>query len=258
MMKWGRIEGVLQAGSKKLEGASLAARWVKPENLAAHPDFYWGTGTKKDGRFVFEQVMPGTIHLSRSILSRGLGSYWSTYYGSVEVKPGETTSCTIGGTGRAVIGQVVLPDSASVDFREYTARIVPMPENRDDLISPELPKEYWPEPEPEKRESCNVKRLTWYRTPEGKRYKEQSERYNRAISILRFAVLDTDGRFRFDDLPDGDYALIISKTENCGLDFSLGDWHLSDSLTIDSHAGNGSREPLDLGERKLIGNRKPH
>ncbi len=255
LIKWGRIEGTLQAGEKKLEGTEMMARWTKPENWAAAPIFYWGTRTKKDGRFVMEQVMPGTVTLHRMISDGGVLASWLTYCESVEVKPGETTFCTVGGKGRAAVGRAVLPQNdAEIDFRDYTARIVIMPENVDDLISPVLPKEYWPEqnPTPEQQETCNVKLLAWYQTPEGKQYKEQRERHLQATANLRFAVLDAEGRFRFGDLPCGNYALVISATDNCGMDFAIGDWYLRDSFAIDSPSES---EPFDLGERKLVENR---
>jgi hypothetical protein len=157
LRKWGRIEGTFRAGTKKLEGAELSLRWRKPETLPVHPGFYSGTTTKKGGRFVIEQVMPGTVDFSQYVPAKGLGSSWSSYCGTVEVRSGETTVCMLGGTGRAVTGKAVTPEP--VDFTKYTARIVPRPENPEDLIPPVLPREYWPERDPKDPNRCNIKRL---------------------------------------------------------------------------------------------------
>jgi hypothetical protein len=247
LMKWGRIEGTLQAGTKKLEGTTMAVRWRKPDDLPVSPGFYSGAVTKKDGRFVVEQVMPGTNRVSRHVPSGSLGSAWSSYAGTIEVKSGETTHCTIGGTGHAVTGQaaVAQPEiSKPVEWNKYTARVVPNPENMDDLTAPILPREYWPDWEQTDPNQCNVKRLLWDATEEGQQYKERMDRYSRAIAILRFAQLREDGTFRFDDLPPGDYVMVISETINCGMDSEAGDWRLQHTFTLD----DSTDDTLDFGK----------
>ncbi|MCL2119568.1 MAG: carboxypeptidase-like regulatory domain-containing protein [Planctomycetaceae bacterium] len=245
LLKWGRVEGTLQAGTKTLEGTVIAVRWQTPDSLPTNPGFYLGTVTKKDGRFVFEQVMPGTVKLSRTVTGGGSSSGWSTYTGTLDVKPGETTYCVIGGTGKAVVGRAVV--SEPVEWLEYTARIVPKPENMGDLTYPVLPREYWPDREQKDPYQCNIKRLLWETTEEGRQYKEQVSRYNKAMAILRFAPLRPDGTFRFDDLPPGDYVLVISETINCGMDSKAGNWRLQSAFTID----DPTEEPLDFGELML-------
>jgi hypothetical protein len=241
LLKWGRIEGTLQVGDKKLEGTSVAIRWAKSDAFSVSPSFYQGATTKKDGRFTMEQVMPGTISVTRSVYipALGISGSWSSHCGTVEVKPGETTVCTVGGKGNIVIGRASVPETT--DFSHYTARIVVKPDNLDDLISPTLPKEYWGDPWADDPSSCNIARLAWYQTDEGKKYQQQSERSSRAVRQLRFTVLQKEGTFRFDDLPVGDYAMVISSTDNCGMDFEAGEWHILTTFTV-------SGQPVDLGE----------
>jgi len=248
LTKWGRIEGTLQAGDRKLEGADLHIRWVKPDDLPVGVSPWRGARTKKDGRFVIEEVMPGTINVLRLVHAGGLGSSWSSYYGTIEVKPGETTVCVIGGTGRAVVGRAMVP--ANISFMQYTARIVPKPDDLADLKTPTIPREYLPQPDDDP-ETCNLRLLAWYQTDEGKEYQRQSERNSRAVRNLRFFALNRDGTFRFDDLPAGDYALVISETVNCGLGTEVGDWHLQTVFTV---AEQGGALPIDLGELPLVRN----
>jgi len=247
LAKWGRIEGTIQAGDRKLEGTGITIRWVKPDALPVAPMFYQGTRTKKDGRFVFEQVMPGKINVTRDVPARGIGSSWSSYCDTVEVKPGETTVCVIGGTGRSVVGKVIV--SKTIDFTQYTARLVVKPEDLADLISPELPKEYWPDPFAADQASCNLKRLAWNQTDEGREYQRRLERNNKATRNLRFSVLKRDGTFRFDDLPAGDYALMISVTDNCGMDFGAGEYYVQSVFTVDDVT---ETPPLDLDELVFV------
>lgn len=252
LQRWGRIEGTLICGTKTLEGTSVSASWEKPDSLSAHPRFYSATGTKKEGRFVLEQVFPGTISINRYISAERGPFLWSTYYGTVEVAPGETVRCTIGGTGRAVVGKaVVVTDLEDVDFTKYTARLVKKPENPDDLTAPELPSEYQFDRNRSQDDqfSCNLRQLRWYQTPEGARYQEQLKRYLKATNNIRFNVLRSDGTFRFDDLPDGDYTLVISKTENCGLDCVVGPLHYHGFFTVDQSPQ--TKAPLKLGELTL-------
>jgi hypothetical protein len=62
---------------------------------------------------------------------------------------------------------------------------------------------------------------------------------------IRFCVLRRDGTFRFDDLPPGEYTMVISVSANCGMDFNAGAWHYQMTFTVDE-----AEEPLpmDLGE----------
>ncbi|MGL6196463.1 MAG: carboxypeptidase-like regulatory domain-containing protein [Thermoguttaceae bacterium] len=249
LIKWGRIEGTIQSGKKTLEGTNIAIRLDKSNGLPVLPSYYQGTTTKRNGNFVFTQVMPGTITISKDVPT-SINSAWSSYCGSVEVKPGETTVCTIGNSGQAVTGKAVAP--GKIDYRKYTARIVVKPENLDDLQYPELPKEYWPDPSQDAPNSCNVKRLAWYNTPEGKKYKDKLELYGKAVTKLRFTVLNPDGTFLFDDIPAGEYALLISETDNCGMGFDVGDWYVMSTFTVVNFDEPQNAPPLDLGNLNLL------
>ena len=231
----------------------MATRWVKPDALPASPGFYRGATTKQGGRFVFEQVMPGTINVTRNVLGSGIGSSWSSYVGTIEVKPGETTVWTIGGTGRAVVGKVTVP--TAVDFRQFTARIVVKPDDLEDLKTPIIPNEYLPDPFADDQASCDLRLLAWYQTDEGKEYQRRSERNNRAVRNLRFCVLQRDGTFRFDDLPAGEYALVISETVNCGMGTEIGDWHWQSVFTVNVTVSEpNAASPMDLGELPMVRN----
>jgi len=82
-----------------------------------------------------------------------------------------------------------------------------------------------------------------------KEYQRQSERSGKALRQLQFSVLKKEGTFRFDDLPAGDYALVISLTDNCGMDFGAGDWYLQSSFTVD---GQSDTLPIDLGKLSFV------
>ena len=101
-------------------------------------------------------------------------------------------------------------------------------------------------------ETCNLRLLAWYETDEGKEYQRQIERYQRAVSQqLRFFPLNRDGTFRLDDLPAGDYVLVISENINCGVGTEAGDWHWQSVFAVDEQE---ETSPIDLGELPLVGN----
>ena len=247
LLKWGRIEGTLQAGDRALEGTRLRLRWVKPDDLPVAVSPWRGAMTKKDGRFVIEEVRPGIVRVMRLVPS-GIGSFWSSYFGTIEVKPGETTVCVLGGTGRAVVGKATIP--GNVSFIQYTARLIPKPDDLEDLTTPVIPREYLPDPNDDP-ETCNLRLLAWYQTDEGKEYQRRSERNSKAMQQLRFAPLNRDGVFRFDDLPAGDYTLVISETVNCGMGTEVGDWHWQSVFTVNEP---NAPSPIDLGELPMIRN----
>ncbi|MDR2168589.1 MAG: hypothetical protein LBP59_00425 [Planctomycetaceae bacterium] len=81
------------------------------EHLTSASVFYQGNKTGKDGKFVFEQVFPGTSKMTRIVSAGNLDSSWSSFVRTIEVKSGETTYCTIGGDGKSVVGQAVAPET---------------------------------------------------------------------------------------------------------------------------------------------------
>ena len=68
---------------------------------------------------------------------------------------------------------------------------------------------------------------------------------NKAMRPLRFSVLKKDGTFRFDGLPIGGYTLMISLTDNCGMDFEADERHWQSVFTVDN---SNETLPMDLGE----------
>ncbi len=62
--------------------------------------------TDKEGRFVFERVPPLDMSLS-DVVGNSMA-----HTACFKVELGQTTKLTVGGTGRPVIGRVVIPDRA--------------------------------------------------------------------------------------------------------------------------------------------------
>jgi hypothetical protein len=71
--------------------------------------FEYDTKTDENGHFVFHRVLPGKGMIAR-LVPMGIHSRHFSHSIGIEIKSGETTRVQIGGTGRPVIGKVLIPD----------------------------------------------------------------------------------------------------------------------------------------------------
>ncbi|UCF17693.1 MAG: redoxin domain-containing protein, partial [Phycisphaerales bacterium] len=113
---WGRIEGTLRIGTQP--GADrLVAFLHESRSHMEQPRIYYEyeTQTDKNGRFAFTRVFPGKGVVTRAIPMGTRGRRFS-HSVDVEVKSGQTARVQIGGTGRPVIGKVVVPDMIKDTF----------------------------------------------------------------------------------------------------------------------------------------------
>ena len=80
------------------------------------------------GRFVFDRVVPGSLMLARRI-DLSDHSFSSSHTTRIDVKPDHTTPVALGGSGRPVIGRVVVPEGfrQSVDWGYSLNRLSPKP-----------------------------------------------------------------------------------------------------------------------------------
>jgi len=119
---WGRIEGTLRIGAKP--GADKAIAFLpKSSREVEQPRmrFEYETQTDKNGRFVFSRVLPSEGVVARAIPIGPRARRFSHSVG-VKVKSGQTTRVQIGGTGRPVVGKVVIPEMIEDKFDwQYTS-----------------------------------------------------------------------------------------------------------------------------------------
>ncbi len=110
LQPWGRVEGKVLLGSRPGGNETVRILLDRPAETGT-PKIYHDCGgvTDQDGHFVLERVPPGRGKVCREIrISERSGRF--TDYMPIEIKAGETTSVTIGGKGRPVIGKVVFPE----------------------------------------------------------------------------------------------------------------------------------------------------
>ncbi len=107
---WGRVEGTLRIGGKPGAGEQIQLSAVSDEQAREGLVSFLSNATADaDGRFAFDRVPPGKVHVARTVrLSDRMTT--STHATAVEVGPGQTARIEVGGTGRPVVGRVVVPE----------------------------------------------------------------------------------------------------------------------------------------------------
>ena len=109
LQPWGRIEGEVRIGRKPAAYQSLV---YLPELPSNRDDAYrmrsydYHFTADSQGRFAIDRVIPGRGEIARVLDTTYRGEWWG--HVPVEVKPGQTTRVRLGGTGRPVIGRVVI------------------------------------------------------------------------------------------------------------------------------------------------------
>ena len=220
---WGRIEGTLRVGIRP--GAGLPLQLLinggpRGDTEQAVPWFEYSATADRWGKFVFDRVVPGSITVARRI-DLSDHSYGSANTTEIDVKPDVTARVTLGGTGRPVIGRVVVPEGLrervdwSYSFNHLTAK-------------PSIWKQA-------------ASRLGMARQPAGTDY---------AVKVER------DGSFRVDDVIAGSYGLDFrlqeapsNPREHGGFE-SIATAHRE--VTVAEMPGGRSDVPLDLGEIALV------
>jgi RNA polymerase sigma factor (sigma-70 family) len=105
---WGRVEGTYSVGPKPGTGERLALARSQTGRSKVLTQFNGYATVDTDGHFIFERVHQGEVSVAQQVKK---GPFTSLYPLSepLKVRPGETASVTIGGTGRPVVGRLDLP-----------------------------------------------------------------------------------------------------------------------------------------------------
>jgi thiol-disulfide isomerase/thioredoxin len=110
LQPWGRIEGSLRVGNRPGDGLPVLINGgPRGDTEHALPWFEYATTADRSGNFVFDRVVPGSITVARKI-ELSDHSYSSANTTAITLKPDATARVTLGGTGRPVIGRVIVPE----------------------------------------------------------------------------------------------------------------------------------------------------
>jgi hypothetical protein len=110
LQQWGEIHGTLRFGRRLGANQLVSLTHGLPGGGLMYDSHYFQARTDDRGRFVITYVPPGEQPLVRWI-PMGEESATSSLPTFVNVKAGEVTEVTLGGSGRQVVGKAVLPDA---------------------------------------------------------------------------------------------------------------------------------------------------
>ena len=240
------MEGQYFVGRRAVPNQELHLEDIIQDPVTAGTVFLDQTATTdRDGRFTFTNVVAeGGLRVTRRDAPLRFRSVWSQGE-PVRVEPGATAHVTIGGTGRAVIGRIEPPAgwTKPVDFTVESAASLESDRTILDPLSLFRGKT-----------SIGAEWNDWLNhqssSPEGREYA------SRRVFII--VGLASDGSFRIDDVPPGDYRLAIRVngksqyhvTATYGRDPGpFG--RIVHTFTIPAIPGGRSDVPLDLGLMRL-------
>ncbi|QDV35107.1 sigma-70 family RNA polymerase sigma factor [Tautonia plasticadhaerens] len=237
-----RVEGRFLIGDRPGANISLnlGGSIQDPSTLRISIRSSHRTTTGADGRFAFDRVIPTEdLSIARWDEDDTPGRVLSLGE-PVRVEPGETVRITSGGVGRPVVGRVAPPEdwNEPVDFTKQASATV-LSDQPNAPYPPELFRGkttleggYWSEWSRE-----------WLESPAGRTFGDA----HRSVSVTLFP----DGSFRVDDVPPGEYRLVVVAGEE---EFkpSRGPFSpISRTFTVPEVPGGYSPEPIDFGVLRL-------
>lgn len=115
LQPWLRVEGQLLQGQKPLPQEEVSL-FIPHRTPSDKPSVYWSdrTETDSEGKFTFEHAKSGTAEVRRLVRYAqrdGTGGTWALSHNvQIEVEPENTSQVVLGGKGRSVRGQLVVPE----------------------------------------------------------------------------------------------------------------------------------------------------
>jgi hypothetical protein len=244
LQSWGRIEGVLRSAGGTLPNKRVCVRkrfwnpWTLSIDLYSEP---CSVTTDDNGRFVFESVPPGDHALSHSVVGRVF-----EVLATIQVRPGETTAMEVGGNGRTLLGQIVVPgrepgfdfshSGGELDRRQARPIDLPRTVRRRDFSSDEAFQQA------ERDEG--VKLTAYWQSGDGL----NAWREHRTYAVW----FDADGALHADDVPAGNYELKVilrGPDQQIGVNFVPGRvvGFYSASITVPEKNDDDESEAANLG-----------
>jgi uncharacterized GH25 family protein len=226
LQAWGRIEGRVVLDSKPVANESIFAshqdlRYDEQGRYFGFLTYTFETNTDSAGKFSFEKVPPGPCSVSRK--NQGHTSH-------VMISSGAVTQVVLGGTGRPIVGNAVLPGATgAIDWSG--ARINLTSKTGTD-----------PGPYPKRENFQSPAAFVQAMTNWGSAYDAQ----------LHFStVCENTGAFRLQDVPSGTYELEITLRET-QRDSVSPIAILVRAVIVPEIPGGHNDEPLDLGTLALV------
>jgi RNA polymerase sigma factor (sigma-70 family) len=250
LQPYGRIEGYVRIGGKALSGETVRlenASWPQSRVSVSQT-----VRTAGDGSFHFDFVPAGERRVEREIIDRWEGNRNFRAYSHilpVSARSGETYQVTLGGSGSAVFGKAIPPDPGAAI--PWAANVVTLSLKG---AAPHAPQSPVPGDFPSDQAFQAAMQAF---TPQNQAF-WTSEQGTAAQRLQRHygAVFDSNGGFRFDDVPPGEYSLNIqlralARKPGSTVDYNTTPGSLEMKLTIPAAPGESNDAAVNLGDLQL-------
>jgi hypothetical protein len=241
LLSWAKIKGIFMVGPNIGANTLLDLSTDIERDGSSNISVSYNLSTDEQGRFEGDRIFPGKADIGKRIIrmvNTGATEVTSSIRERIELKAGETTEVQIGGTGRPVVGQILPVEGASEEpnWRFASVHVSAgksvKPPEMPELATQEERTKWWQE---------------WIKTDGGKEWQKQSQEYQKIRDASPYfnASVDRDGKFRIDDMPEGDYELNLYLGEQYARIVN------NHQFTVPPMEDERSDEPLDLGEIRL-------
>ncbi len=232
LQPWGRVEGTFFIGSKPTAGQAVSVNSAGLYDDPKKPSIHYlndSVQTDDNGHFVLEHIRPGEGIIEPSHML-------------IEIKSGETTSVTLGGSGRPVIGRVLPPTGENEVFNETNVMgFLELKQTGEADVIRQAAQEKLDGP------AIRERLRQWSQSADGKAYRQSRRIYRIAVS--------PDGSFHVNEVPTGTYNLHVQYFEQRVLDShnttTVCAAMLETEVVVPEIPDGHSDEPLDLGDMTL-------
>ena len=224
LQPWARLEGTqaLSERSRPMEYVTLMDNACWNYHGAVTLDINtFNVKPDSEGRFVFDQVPPGFFSL---YINRKMGTPMSCQT-DVELRPGETTQATVGGSGRTVTGKFVEQGGGPVAWNKFGASATLNVKKSEDNALPRSPSL--------NKDESELWAVDFWQSEEARNYLRRNHGYG--------LIVAADNSFIAEHVPPGTYDLMAFAQRG--------------SLTKEVNIPEGGDEPFDLGVLEIT---NPH
>ncbi len=246
---WARVEGTFRVGTTMMADVpisvygSVIQSWRDESNPSVFSRIEFKTDS--EGRFKFDRITPGLWRVGRNITMmahNGATEVTSAQHVATEFVAGKTTTVTLGGDGRPVVGKLIPPTGVELPNWKFAMLFVNV-----DLMQPSLPESMSIEIPNETEVERTARWDAWKKTDEGKSWSAAYRAYrNEEDRSTMFRVtVDRDGSFRIDDVAAEKYVLTMPFDDKAP--GKLPEYR----FTVPAVEAEATPAPVDLGELLL-------
>ncbi len=253
LQPWARITGTVKLPMRNGQAHTVQLgntfyRYADDSRESQPLSLYLSVEADSDGRFAFNRVPPGdrTISIRHSVQIGDNTRSANSHPHPLQLNPGASTNLVIGDGGRRVTGRMKVNggEPEDVDWRrdfhtltlQRTLEMNLRPLDFSNAKTDEQRQALWAEQR--KQEAA------FWRSPPGRAWERSQRTY-----VLEF---ETNGTFRVDGVPPGNYTLSVNPTDPTREDYSYDQiGNLSRAVSVPEADPGEVGKPVELGEIEI-------